>query len=358
VIGDDVLGQATSTTASWQLYDGHGSTRQLVKAGADVTSQYHFDGYGASLTTLPSSPETSLLYCGEQFDSTLNMYNLRARYYDQNTGRFNQRDTFAGTNSDPLSLHKYTFAGSDPVNGLDPSGRFTVVEFVLVTAIVVLLAAIAVQAVSKAKSKAYKQVVVNDLRQLLAYERVFSIDEIRDFTFDPLAKGIPTDINDAAVGAGGPPGGPVNTFGVDGLTDANRAQLTVEAYSFPPIEHDPPFFGNEWGVFRSQQTKSPVLVYNAYESEDGVNLPLDVSWCAVFVQDDSRFGLKAPRNRQHWYCVFAGSQTSRFFEGRYYKIPLDVQERWILEGNAWFRGSGFLELGAGQEDELIDENEY
>jgi hypothetical protein len=42
-----------------------------VKAGADVASQCHFDGYGASWTTLPSNPETSLLYSGEQFDSTL-----------------------------------------------------------------------------------------------------------------------------------------------------------------------------------------------------------------------------------------------------------------------------------------------
>jgi len=139
VIGDDVLGQATSTTTSWLLYDGHGSTRQLVKAGADVTSQYHFDGYGASLTTLPSNPETSLLYCGEQFDSTLQMYNLRARYYDQGTGRFNQRDAFAGINSDPQSLHKYLYCHGDPVNHFDPSGKSigsTVLEVLIVVGVI------------------------------------------------------------------------------------------------------------------------------------------------------------------------------------------------------------------------------
>src|SRR5262249_38959096 len=109
VLGDDVLGQSTATTVSWLLYDGHGSTRQLVKTSTDVLSQYHYDAYGQALTTLPTDPEksTSLLYGGEQYDPALKMYNLRTRYYDPSNGRFNQRDTFAGINSDPQTLHKY-----------------------------------------------------------------------------------------------------------------------------------------------------------------------------------------------------------------------------------------------------------
>ena len=44
---------------------------------------------------------TSLRYCGERYDTDLEMYNLRARYYDPSSGRFNQRDTFEGVNQDP-----------------------------------------------------------------------------------------------------------------------------------------------------------------------------------------------------------------------------------------------------------------
>jgi len=76
-----------------------------------------------------------MLYSGEQFDNELQMQYLRARFYDQNTGRFNALDPFAGNNEDPQSLHKYAYCGGDPVNGVDPSGKFTLVEFLFVTAI-------------------------------------------------------------------------------------------------------------------------------------------------------------------------------------------------------------------------------
>jgi len=49
-----------------------------------------------------------------------------ARYYNPNTGRFVSRDPEdpdMGRPNDPKTLHKYLYAGGDPVNGLDPSGR-------------------------------------------------------------------------------------------------------------------------------------------------------------------------------------------------------------------------------------------
>jgi len=54
---------------------------------------------------------TTLLYTGEQFNATTGLYYLRARYYDPGTGRFNRLDPFAGSTSDPVSLHKYLYAG-------------------------------------------------------------------------------------------------------------------------------------------------------------------------------------------------------------------------------------------------------
>jgi len=51
------------------------------------------------------------------------MQYLRARYYDPNTGRFNQLDPFAGNNHDPQSLHKYLYTPGDPINFSDPNGQ-------------------------------------------------------------------------------------------------------------------------------------------------------------------------------------------------------------------------------------------
>ena len=75
-------------------------------------------------------------YRGEQYDSDLGLYYLRARYYNPATGRFLSRDPndpqlfdADGTPADPKSLHKYLYAGGDPVDGLDPSGRAVLIQY-------------------------------------------------------------------------------------------------------------------------------------------------------------------------------------------------------------------------------------
>ncbi len=107
-----------------------------------------------SLATLPASPDTPLLYCGEQYDEDLAMYNLRARFYNPSNGRFCQRDTFEASNFDPQSLHKYTYANCDPVNGLDPSGEFTLTEILVTSAIVGIVAGLVTWRITGSVTKA------------------------------------------------------------------------------------------------------------------------------------------------------------------------------------------------------------
>lgn len=128
-IGDDVLSQTVAGVTSHLLYDGHGSTRQLADSNGAVTANYAYDAYGKMLGGNPGVTDgktsaTDLLYAGEQFDPGLQMEYLRARYYDQDNGRFNRLDPFAGNSEDPQSLHKYAYCHADPVNGIDPSGEF------------------------------------------------------------------------------------------------------------------------------------------------------------------------------------------------------------------------------------------
>ncbi len=140
-IGDDVLAQDDNpldgyTTPDTLLYDGQGSTRQLVNQDQTVIKAYSYDGYGNLLGGNPTAaPATNLLYTGEQYDSALGQYYLRARYYDPANGRFNRMDPYAGNISDPQSLHKYLYCHGNPVNGVDPSGHFTVTELMVVTTI-------------------------------------------------------------------------------------------------------------------------------------------------------------------------------------------------------------------------------
>jgi len=74
--------------------------------------------------TAAASADTSLLYAGEQYDSALSQYYLRARYYNPSNGLFNRMDPLAGNNRDPQSLHKYLYCHANPVNAIDPSGQF------------------------------------------------------------------------------------------------------------------------------------------------------------------------------------------------------------------------------------------
>jgi len=79
-------------------------------------------------------------YRGEQYDADLSLYYLRARYYNPATGRFMSRDPEnpdMGRPNDPKTLHKYLYAGGDPVNAVDPTGR-GIGERILVIAAYVL----------------------------------------------------------------------------------------------------------------------------------------------------------------------------------------------------------------------------
>jgi len=99
----------------------------------------------------PGTPGTNLLYAGEQWDASAQMYYNRARYYDPSSGRFNRLDPFPGNPQDPQSLHKYTYAHSNPVNNVDPTGKFTLTEIVCVSAIIATTISFAMNPLATAK---------------------------------------------------------------------------------------------------------------------------------------------------------------------------------------------------------------
>ena len=126
--GDDLLRMVgTSGASSYYLYDGLGSTRQLTDGGGAVTDSYLYDAYGVGLARTGSTAN-SFLFQGQQYDPATGTYYLRARYYDQNSGRFLSQDPFGGSDEDPISLHRYLYASCNPVNDSDPSGMADIGE--------------------------------------------------------------------------------------------------------------------------------------------------------------------------------------------------------------------------------------
>jgi len=109
-------------TPSFYSYDGGGNVRQLTNSAGAVTDTYEYDAFGNDINHTGTTPN-NYLYRGEQFDSDLGLYYLRARQYNPATGRFMSRDPEDGDPDEPASLHKYLYADGEPVNLADPTGR-------------------------------------------------------------------------------------------------------------------------------------------------------------------------------------------------------------------------------------------
>jgi RHS repeat-associated protein len=120
----------TGIGLSYPLDDAQRTIRVLVDSAGEVNGASDSDAWGNPLgTTLTSSRRS---YSSEQWDRESDLVYLRARRYSPRVGRFTQSDPFSGLHVNPTTLHKYSYATSDPVNRRDPSGEFfssTAVQF-------------------------------------------------------------------------------------------------------------------------------------------------------------------------------------------------------------------------------------
>ncbi|MCE7980699.1 MAG: tandem-95 repeat protein [Caldilinea sp. CFX5] len=108
---------------SFYGYDGQGSVRTLMEQSGGDLHKYVYDAFGLLISSGGISSNI-YLFVGEQHDSTLGTYYLRARFYDAPNGRFLTTDPVWGSRGDPATLHKYLYVANDPQNKIDPSGQY------------------------------------------------------------------------------------------------------------------------------------------------------------------------------------------------------------------------------------------
>ena len=138
--GFELISRKDATRELWYLSDGGGNVRYLTDSTGSVTDSLVFDAFGNTVSRAGETGD-SYGFQGEQQDAT-GLYYLRARYMNPATGSFTQMDTYGGSLSDPMSLHKYLFANANPVKYRDPSGNTaTLVETELSIAIFSVLSA-------------------------------------------------------------------------------------------------------------------------------------------------------------------------------------------------------------------------
>ncbi len=130
VYGQSLLSQTRSGDSAFYLYDGHSGVRHLSDETGAVTDSYTYDAYGKTLQAAGST-QNNYLYRGEQSDPTLGMQYLRARYYDQNLGRFASTDPLEGVVEAPISQHRYLYGNNNPILFSDSSGASPFLDLII-----------------------------------------------------------------------------------------------------------------------------------------------------------------------------------------------------------------------------------
>ncbi|MEM0927203.1 MAG: RHS repeat-associated core domain-containing protein, partial [Planctomycetota bacterium] len=102
--------------------DALGSVIALSDEAGVFVNRYRYDAYGTVLEET-EAVENDFQFTGEVQDDTTGLSYLRARYLDNQAGRFVSVDPFDGIFDDPQSLHRYQYAHQNPAIYIDPTGE-------------------------------------------------------------------------------------------------------------------------------------------------------------------------------------------------------------------------------------------
>jgi len=131
VYSDPVTGQAlmlttTSGTAAMYVYDGFGSPTFLLTDFHTSAWNFAYDPYGSVFINQNNDKsgydDNPYLFKGGIQDRGSGLVKFGIRWYNTTTGTWTQQDTLDAP-LDPKNGNRYQFAGGDPINGSDPSGR-------------------------------------------------------------------------------------------------------------------------------------------------------------------------------------------------------------------------------------------
>jgi RHS repeat-associated protein len=114
---DTPLSMLRSGTSSYYEQDGLGSVTSLSSSAGALVNTYTYDSFG-KLTASTGTLSNPFQYTSREFDQETGLYEYRARYYDQNVGRFNSEDPirFKG------GIDFYGYVGNNPITRTDPDG--------------------------------------------------------------------------------------------------------------------------------------------------------------------------------------------------------------------------------------------
>ena len=109
-------------STGYYLYDLRGSVTGLTNEEGQIYQSYRYSVFGEITFGTPQY-ENEYTYNGESYNPNIKSQYLRARYYCVVTADFLTEDSYLGRITEPLTLNRYNYCLSNPMNYADPSGH-------------------------------------------------------------------------------------------------------------------------------------------------------------------------------------------------------------------------------------------
>ena len=120
------LASTSPSATSFFLNDGRGSVVQTTNTQGATTSWKSYSAFGQIESSSDLGELPSYGYNAEEQHPTTGLTYLRFRYYEASTSTFGVQDTYLGNIFSPLTLNRYLYCLSNPVNYVDPTGHVSV----------------------------------------------------------------------------------------------------------------------------------------------------------------------------------------------------------------------------------------
>ena len=111
----------------YYTYDPRGSVTGVTGSDGYIWQSYRYNAFG-DITFGKPQYNNVYSYNAESFNPNMDAQYLRARYYSVKTAGFISEDSYLGEIPDPLSLNRYIYVKSSPLNYIDPSGHMDEVQ--------------------------------------------------------------------------------------------------------------------------------------------------------------------------------------------------------------------------------------
>ena len=128
------------------LYDPRSSVSMLLDSTGAAKESYGYSAYGSKNASISKSasgfstgsvPTNPVRFQGKRFDSGSGSYDMGARRYSAQTGRWLSQDIYYGAldnlglSQDPLTANRYAFLGANPINYVEADGHSSACDYVL-----------------------------------------------------------------------------------------------------------------------------------------------------------------------------------------------------------------------------------